>query len=119
MERIVDALIKNVQFRESLKQTYKEVLEDGKLNEKDVPVLVKFIALNYNNIRNLRIQHDQIKEVFIAVIKTILIEEELTTEEDINAVLPFIDTSLDLLVIQLRTSGCVRKLIDRLRCKRG
>lgn len=119
MERIVDALIKNEPFRTSLKQTYKEVLEDGKLNEKDVPILVKFIALNYNNIRNLRIQQDQIKEVFIAVIKTILIEEELTTEEEINQVLPFIETSLDLLVMQIRTSGCLRNLLRRLTCRKS
>jgi precorrin-2 methylase len=119
MERIVNALVRNESFRKSLIQTYKEVTEDGKLNEKDVPVLVKFISLNYNNIRNLRIQRDQIKDVFIAVIKTIIIEENLSTEEELDNILPFLDTALDLLVIQIRTSSCLRNVLSKLACRRN
>jgi hypothetical protein len=119
MERVINMLIENELFRKSLIQTYKEITQDGKLDEKDVPVLVKFIALNYNNIRNLSIQREQIKDVFVVVIKKILLEEKLSTEEELENILPFLDTALDLLLIQLRTSSCLRNVLSRLTCRRN
>lgn len=120
MIKIVNELIKNENFKSNLIKAFKEITADHEINEKDIPILIKFIALNYNQIRNLEIKEEDIKGVLLMATKTILIDENLISLLEYDQFEPLIRASFDLLTIQLKTVSKIKlKLKKYLCCKKN
>lgn len=109
--KIVNELISNPTFKDNLIKTYKEITADHQINEKDIPILIKFIALNYNQIRNLNIKQEDVKGVLKMATKEILINENLMSLEEYHQFEPLINASFDLLLIQLKTTSKLKKYL--------
>ena len=103
IETIVDNILSNQSFSESCKSIFDEIYKDKKLDQNDIPDLIKLIFILYKNKNKLRISKKNIKRVFIFLIFK-LIEQNVSEENnqiEKYELIKLIEPGIDLILFSL------------------
>ena len=103
IETIVDNILSNQSFSESCKSIFDEIYKDKKLDQNDIPDLIKLIFILYKNKNKIRISKKNIKRVFIFLIFK-LIEEyvpEKNNQIEKYDLIKLIEPVIDLILFSL------------------
>ena len=103
IETIVDNILSNQSFSESCKSIFDEIYKDKKLDQNDIPDLIKLVFILYKNKNKIRISKKNIKRVFIFLIFK-LIEEyvpEKNNQIEKYQLIKLIEPAIDLILFSL------------------
>ena len=108
LDKIIDALVKDEQFKKNVNNTLKKIMKDDKIDQKDLPDIIFLVIDSYNKLESKKLSLNDIPEFIRRVVRIILDEKNLIPENQEEIFLNMVETAIKLVMIQPRIRKCCK-----------
>lgn len=111
---IVKTLLDNDAFYNECESSMKEIYADKKITSEDIPLILKILVSVYNNFSTIKIDKQDLKEVFILLFIELLKKISNTTYKDeyYQQIIQLLSPQIDLLLLSISVNtSCWKKIL--------
>ncbi len=114
VEEIANIMLSDKDFKKNIMEALNDIAADGKVDQKDIPIVVNVLVVNYNKIKKLRVTKEQIGDVLGYVCSKLLHDNNLVPEDQIDQIEGLISSSIELVLTNPLVVSGLRKLWKKL-----
>lgn len=101
INKIVDSILEDGDFKKKCEVNFKEILSDGKVDKEDIPLIINLILTVYMNRSKINVKKSKMKPVFMLLISKLIEEFKGQSSLDKNLILLLIEPQIDLLLMSV------------------
>lgn len=107
MEKIVSELMKNKTLIGGIKESIKDIMEDGKIDASDTPAFIRIIVVIMNELHLIKLDEKDTKEVLSLFVRELNKQLNVMCDIEEEKFLKLLDLSIELMLFNPNTvSGC-------------
>jgi len=110
VEKIVNELLDNKEFKEDCNRNILNILEDGKVDSSDAPYILSLVVDIVNEYPDIEISPNKIEKVLNVLVLRLLDELSLLNDENRHQIEKILSSALKLLVTTLKQKSVLSKL---------
>jgi len=108
VKTLVNSIIADETFKNKCEMNFKQIFEDDKVDNDDIPIIINLILTIYNNHNKVKVSKANMKPVFMLLISKLLMEFKGDTILDESLILLMLEPQIDILLMSVSTIGRIR-----------
>jgi hypothetical protein len=106
---VMDAVKKFISDKAFLKRCesyFKKIMEDGKIDGDDVPLIINLVLMVYKNHKKVKIDKNALKDFFKLLICELIDRFKEDTPVDFDVIIMLLEPQIDLLFMSVKLPSC-------------
>ena len=111
-----EILVKDPNFISEMEKTMTEIMSDGKIDLKDLPLIILLIMKVYNTSNTFELTYDELPELITCVSEHILETYKMVPEDQIDDYNRIVDYGTQMILMRPRVKNLCKKKCSCLPC---
>jgi len=112
---LAEIILEDQSFKNNILNAISEITADGKIDQNDIPIIVKVVLLNYNKFEEFHVKSKQIADLLTYLCIKLLNETDIIKDEDKQNMEKLIKNSIDLVVTSPKIEKTLKKIINKIK----